>query len=377
MGVEPWGLYPPEINAGRYITGIGAPTFLASLIEWTGLAAMVAEANLAFAGQVGALTGNWMGVASGGFGAAAPPFAAWLANMQQVSLTNAGTALSVLRSYATGMATMIPLPLIIANRVAARTAQVVSVLGAPNTEAIRLELEYAMYWAQNGAVMSIYDVEVNTATMPKPVPPPPPLVLGTGGVAATGAAESALMQQMNGASTAMRGVQSGLHAGTGMVSQAMSPSLMGPNVGDTGIWSDLLGGGVGASDGGLGSFAAASSPLGGGGGGGGGGLGGGVGMVPTAAPLTSMAKPGPIAAAAPLEFGGVQNSPTVTRPATPMMPPMHPNAAGKRGNSASAAPPSIIAAEQEFAAAFGERPASDDEGTTSAPESAETVPKSA
>lgn len=348
MGVEPWGLYPPEINAGRYESGVGAPTWVASALKWTAFAGLVAESNAVFGAQVVSLTGNWEGVASNSYAAATAPFAAWLADMQTLALTNAAAEWEVLQAYGVGMATMVPLPIIIANRIAARTAQIIGVLGMPNTEMVRLEIEYAAYWVHNALVMTGYDVAVNTATAPKPAPPPPPLVID-GGASAVGSGIQAAGQ--NALQALSRGSSSLNSAGSqaaSAVQRAFSPTqFQGPGSGDTGMWNGLLGGGAGA--GGLGAF-------GGGGGGLGGGIGaggGGVGMAPSQAPLAAMSKPTPVAAAIPTGgFGGVQNAPTATRPSMPMMPPPH-GAGNKNKNqevSSNSAP--IIAAEQEFPAAL-------------------------
>nr|WP_241257435.1 hypothetical protein [Rhodococcus sp. KRD162] len=45
MGAEPWGLYPPEINSGRYDAGIGPATWFAGAVEWAAFAGLVAEAQ--------------------------------------------------------------------------------------------------------------------------------------------------------------------------------------------------------------------------------------------------------------------------------------------------------------------------------------------
>lgn len=368
MGVEPWGLYPPEINAGRYETGVGAPTFVASALKWTMFAGVTAEAIAVFGSQVGALTGNWDGLAKQSYAAATAPFAAWLGEMEAMATHRAAAQWAVLEAYGTGMATMVPLPVIIANRIAARTAQIAGVLGFPNTEMVRLELEYAAFWAHNASVMTAYDIAVNTATAPTVAPAPPPLVINGAG-AADSVVQSAVQ---NAASTMQRGV-SALQSSSSQAASAVqrgiasSTQLAGPGAGDSGMWSSLLGGGAGSGS--LGAFGGGGSSMGSGGAGMAGGSG--VGMMPSQA-LASMSKPSAVAAAVPVGgFGGVANAPTTTRPSMPMMPPMTGAHGGQKkqasmpGNSGP-----IVAAEQEFPVAM---PTRDEQTEIAAPKTAQTA----
>lgn len=340
--------------------GVGAPTWAAAALQWTAQAGLVAEATATFAAQSGLITGNWAGLGSGKYAGAAAPFAAWLGQMQTQSIINATTCWQALGSYLSAFGTMVPLPLIIANRVAARTAQVACFLGAPNTEAVRLELEYAVMWAHNATVMTGYDVAVNTATAFKPVPPPPPLTSLGGaadmaGSAAQAAARSAASpgksastaRHSSAASSAAQAPQQMLSQGMGMGQQMMNPMMSPPGAGTAGQWGNLLGGGSG-----LGSFGGAGSTGGSGNTGGAGGVGAAGALMPSSAPLAEMTRPAPVAAAAPPGFGGVPNAATATRPAMPMVPPMHPPMGGKRSVSeALSSGPVITAAEQEFPAA--------------------------
>lgn len=350
MPTEVWGMYPPEINAGRYESGVGAPSWVASAVKWSLFAGIAVENNVALAAQVGALTGNWQGAGSGAFAGRSGPFAAWLAEMQAIAVGNAQTALSVLQAYSVGNASMIPLPLVVANRVAARTAQLAGVLGAPNTEMVRLELEYAGFWSHNAAVMNGYDAAVNTATMYRSIPAPPPLVLdgGFGGLqAAESAVQNAAQQLGQGVETAHTSVGNGM----GQTAQSMfgGQSFAGPSAADSTMWSNLIGGGASAgSGGGLSAFSGGGSGGGSSYGAGGGAGGAGYGLMPSASPMASMVKPGPVSAGGPSAgFGGVSNAPTSARPTSPMMPPMH---GANNGNKKSEQRDNtfIVAADQEF-----------------------------
>lgn len=355
-------MYPPEINAGRYESGVGAPSWVASALKWSMFAGVAIENNVALGAQVGALTGNWQGGASAAFTGRSAPFAAWLAEMQSIAVGNAQTALSVLQAYSIGNASMIPLPLVVANRVAARTAQLAGVLGAPNTEMVRLELEYAGFWSHNAAVMNGYDTAVNTATMYRQIPSPPPLVLD-GGFGGVEAAQGAVQNAAQSLGQSAQSVPSSVGNGLGQAGQSMfgGQSFAGPSTSESTMWSNLIGGGAGGDAGG------GLSAFGGGGSGGSAGISGsgggmGVGLMPSSSPLASMAKPGPVTAGgSSAGFGGVSNAPTSSRPASPMMPPMH--GANKSGDKKDEQRdnPYIVAVDQAFPIADNTRVSIPDE----------------
>lgn len=320
MGAEPWGMYPPEINAGRYDAGVGAVLWGSAAAEWGVMAAMVTEAIAALGLQVGSITGQWEGVASQRFGAATAPYAAWLTEMAGVATLNAQRCVGVVQAYAAGRATMVPLPVILVNRAAARTAQVVGALGAPNTEMVRLEIEYAGFWSHNAAVMTAYDSAVTVATAPTPVKPPPALVVD----AVPGGSLPAQLQQV--------GQQAGQQVGNPVSMPRSVPSgfldrYAGPSLRDSSTLARMLGSGAGTENAFGGRGAAGAGRVGGGsahaGAGVSGGFASGVGglLSPPLASFSptnagaSMGQSGPA-------FGGIQNTPTTARPSVPMTPPM-------------------------------------------------------
>lgn len=346
MGAEPWGLYPPEVNAGRYESGVGPTAWMVAAAEWAVQVGLVAEAIAVLGLQTGAATGNWEGAASRQFGAASVPFAAWLGEMEAMAASNAKACADVVAAWMAGHGSMIPLPVIVANRVAARTAQVIGMLGAPNTEMVRLELEYSAFWAQNAATMTSYDIAANAATVVKPVPLPPPLVLDAApGASAMADAVGNAMQQ--GQQSMMSGGRSMASAGNRMLSGpgGLASRYPGPTLSDTSRWSSLMGSGAGAGFGGGGGggrgFGGASLS--------GGGMGA-AGMMPgLRAPMASfapMAPPG--SAVGGSSFPGVTNAPSATRPPMPMAP-MNPHRGGSsRSGNDSANHEPVMAAVQEF-----------------------------
>ncbi|MHD0294456.1 PPE family protein [Rhodococcus qingshengii] len=341
MGVEPWGLYPPEINAGRYDAGAGPLAWVAAATEWGLMAAMVAETQAALGLQVGSITGQWSGVAPIKMSAATMPFATWLNEMAGVAALNVERSVGVVNAYMTGRAAMVPLPVIVANRVAARTAQVLGAMGAVNTEMVRLEIEYAAFWTHNSSTMTVYDTAVQAATTPTPVPPPPPLVVDAVGGAPAHAQLQQLGQQLGQPGTNPLGM------GGRSLTSAIPSRYAGPSLSNSSSLARMLGSGAGSGA----AFGGRGASAGGGGGGGAGGVrggfGGGLGGLLTP-PLTSFNGPNLAnAGQSGPAFGGVQNSPTTAKAAGSMAPPMG------RGSRLQQAlderdREEITAAEQEF-----------------------------
>ena len=349
MGAEPWGLYPPEINAGRYDAGLGPATWIAATAEWTLMAAMVAEAIAALGLQVGSITGQWEGLASQRTSAVSVPFIQWLNEMSGIATLNAQRSLGVVQAYGVGRATMVPTPIIIANRIAARTAQVLGAMGAVNTEMVRLEIEYSAFWSQNASVMTSYDTAVTAATAPTPVPPAPPLVVD----AASGTGIQSQLQQL-GQQGAVNPMGMARSMPAGMASQYAGPTLGNSSalarMLGSGAASDAAFGGRGASAGGGGSSAGA---------GGGAGYSGGPSGLLTP-PLTAFNSPShSVGGGAGAAFGGVQNAASAARPATPMMPPMG-RGSQLQKDAEERDREEIIAANQEFAVTM-EKPTNDSE----------------
>ncbi|WP_301850665.1 PPE domain-containing protein [Rhodococcus pyridinivorans] len=316
MGTEPWGLYPPEINAGRYESGVGPAQWVAAAAEWTAMAAMVTEAIAALGLQVGSITGDWEGAASQRFGVATTPYAAWLTEMVGIATLNSQRSIGVVQAYLTGRAAMVPLAAIVLNRAAARTAQVAGALGAPNTEMVRLEIEYSAFWSHNASVMAAYDAAVTAATTPTPIKPPPSLVVD----GATGVASQPL--QHLGQQVGQAGANP-LASGPSVPSGFMN-KYAGPSLSNSSTLAQLFGSGAGSGDafGGRGAGASAGGAA--------------IGVSASGTGFSSAAGgflAPPLASFSPANaatsvghsgpaFGGVQNSPTTPRPAMPMAPPM-------------------------------------------------------
>lgn len=175
MPMEPWATYRPEINAAA-ITGAGPLSWFSAAAVWAGQAIQVAETQAIFYGQTAVAGGSTFGLVSAALGASSTPYGAWLAYMQSEAVKNSIANTIVGTAHATAALTMVPLPAVLANRVAAAAAQAAGALSAAAAPAvIQLEQQYATMWVNNGRAMQVYDTAVTTATMPKTYSPPPQL----------------------------------------------------------------------------------------------------------------------------------------------------------------------------------------------------------
>lgn len=175
MPVEPWGAYPPEMNAARY-NGSGPGAWVAASGAWTAMGVTVAAALGAFFAQKADLAEQVFGVSSAAQLAAAGGYGGWLAGMQALADVQAASLDGAATAYVTGKTTMVPEEAVLANRMAYAAAVSSSILGPADPTAVALAVQYGQMHAENAATMMAYDTAATTATMFKPSPPPPLLV---------------------------------------------------------------------------------------------------------------------------------------------------------------------------------------------------------
>lgn len=175
MPVEPWGAYPPEMNAARY-NGTGPGPWLAASAAWGAMAVNAATALGTFFAQKADLAAQVFGVSSAAQLAAAGGFGSWMAGMHGLADMHAVALDGAASAYSMGKSTMVPEQAVLANRAAYAAAVGSSILGPADPTAVALEVQYVGMHAQNAATMMGYDTAATTATLFKPSPPPPPLV---------------------------------------------------------------------------------------------------------------------------------------------------------------------------------------------------------
>lgn len=200
MPVEPWGAYPPEMNAGRY-EGPGPAGWMGAAGAWTGMAVNAATALGTFFAQKSDLATQVFGVSSAAQLTAAAGYGGWLGIMHALADGQALALEGAAAAYGQGKTTMVPLEAVLANRTAYATAVGSSILGPADPTAVALQVQYGQMHAENAGTMMAYDTAATTATLYKPSPPPPPLVTAMpGSQSAETAAQTA--QELSGKNAA-------------------------------------------------------------------------------------------------------------------------------------------------------------------------------
>src|SRR5699024_6082326 len=132
--------YPPEMNAAR-ILGPGPVAWYVAAGVWALQAAQAAEAQAIFAAQNLVQVTHIDGQTSEAVADSIGPFSAWLASLQAAAAQAALDNKVVGDAHVAAMGGTVPLPVIIANRVAAATAHAANAVGAINPASIALEAQ--------------------------------------------------------------------------------------------------------------------------------------------------------------------------------------------------------------------------------------------
>lgn len=196
MPTEPWLAYPPEMNVTR-IVGPGPAPWLAAAAIWAFQAAEASAAQGTFQAQNGVQVANLDGATSNSVAATVPAFSAWLADLTAEASRSALEHYEVAQSYTAAFASMVPLPVIAANRAAAAAGHAATAVGAVNPAGVAADAEYARYTIQNAAAMESYDTTAQIATTPRVYAAPPKLVNGMGDVSTSGDVVNAVARSAN------------------------------------------------------------------------------------------------------------------------------------------------------------------------------------
>lgn len=248
MPVEPWGSYPPEVNAGRIIAGDHGLSWLATSLQWKAQAALIAEQIIVLNGVLASFTENWQGDSGPQMVAKFQPYANWLHHMEATALQNGADAGAVAASYGVALSGTVPVPVITANRVATRAAEAtaqaaaasaaipgaapasLAVAASASATAAQLEAQYAGMWGVNSSTMTSYDAAVTTATTPKVPQPSPEIVVGP--VSGRAGTLMDAIQRHGGSDNLVSNVQDQIQQATSQLtggggSPMMSPQMMG------------------------------------------------------------------------------------------------------------------------------------------------------
>lgn len=237
MPTEPWAAYPPEMNAAR-ILGTGPAALFVAAGSWTVMSAQTAAGQGVFMAQNANQAANIHGAVSDTVNATAPPFGAWLNDFVAESARNAVEYAQFAQAHIAALSTMVPLPVIIANRVASAAGHAATAAGAVNPVGVAADAAYEGFRVQNAAVMTTYDAVATGSSTPRVYATPPPLV--------TGGSASGVTSGQDVVSAAQQAFSPDAQAAfDGAVSQARS--AMGDPASMAGLQNTAAGGGAYAS----------------------------------------------------------------------------------------------------------------------------------
>jgi PPE-repeat protein len=185
-----FSLIPPEINSALMYQGAGSGPLLEAATAWDGLAAdLEATATQYQTAITNLTTGAWLGPSSAHMAAAAEPYITWLQSTAAEAAQTGAQAKAAAGAYQTAYASMVPPPLITANRAELTTLVSNNFLGQ-NTGAIaQNEAEYLDMWIQDALGMDTYQLNSTGASAALPAQTAAPLV--TSGAQAAAAAPAA------------------------------------------------------------------------------------------------------------------------------------------------------------------------------------------
>jgi PPE-repeat protein len=164
-----FGALPPEINSARMYAGAGSSSLTTAASAWNALAAELQSAALGYENVVTQLSSEeWMGPASTAMASAVTPYVAWMnttATQAQQAATQANAAAA---AFEQAFASVVPPPLIAANRATLSQAVATNVLGQNTGIIAQLEAQYGEMWAQDATAMYTYAGQSAAATKVTP-----------------------------------------------------------------------------------------------------------------------------------------------------------------------------------------------------------------
>ena len=180
-----FSLIPPEINSALMYSGAGSGPLLEAATAWDDLAAdLEATATQYQTAITNLTTGTWLGPSSTQMATAAEPYIAWLQSTAAEAAQTGAQAKAAAAAYGTAYASMVPPPMITANRAELTTLVSNNFLGQ-NTGAIaNNEADYLSMWIQDALGMDTYQQASTGAAGALPAQTAAPMV--TSGCATRG-----------------------------------------------------------------------------------------------------------------------------------------------------------------------------------------------
>ena len=151
------GALPPEVSSAMIYSGPGSSSLVAAASAWNALAAELASTAQGMDKVVTQLAGEqWLGPSSAAMAAAAQPYVAWTTTTAGQAEHAAAQAQSAAAAFETVFASVVPPPLIAANRAELAQAVQTNILGLNQNVIAQLEAQYGEFWANNASAMYGY-----------------------------------------------------------------------------------------------------------------------------------------------------------------------------------------------------------------------------
>jgi PPE-repeat protein len=151
-----FGALPPEINSGRMYTGPGSAPMMAAASAWDGLAAELSLTAQGYGSVLGELTSSWLGPASRSMMSAVAPYVSWISAVSAQAEETAFQARAAAAAFDAAFGSMVPPPVIEANRVLLIALIATNFFGQNTTAIAATEAQYIEMWAQDAAAMYGY-----------------------------------------------------------------------------------------------------------------------------------------------------------------------------------------------------------------------------
>lgn len=168
-----WGI-PPEINAFRLtMMGAGPTAHVPVVAAYTDAAATHMDQAVQQAVTTAATAPSFVGFGGTSMISAATPMSAWMSAAGAHAAAAAATVQGAMAGYSTAVASTIPHPVVIENRLREAALVASNILGQ-NTPAIaEAEAEYGEFWTQNASAMMGYLATTTAAVDALSVPMTP------------------------------------------------------------------------------------------------------------------------------------------------------------------------------------------------------------
>jgi PPE-repeat protein len=220
-----FGALPPEINSGLMYAGAGSASMMGAASEWNTLAAELNSAAVAYGRVVNTLSSEeWLGQASTSMAQAVTPYVEWMRTTAAAAEHAASQAMSAAAAFETAHATIVPPPVIAANRVNLAQLLSTNVLGQNTAAIAALEAQYGEMWATDSATMYNYaGRSVNTSAV-KPFTSAPHMTNPAGTAHQTTSVTTATGSSAGTAQNTLHSKMSKITSALGKLSQAAVPA---------------------------------------------------------------------------------------------------------------------------------------------------------